>query len=220
MKLPPAQLKLIMDSVVWAFKHTMRDIADTGLSICLDMINNFTASDPAIAQAFYQAYFLNLLNDVFYVLTDNNHKSGFKLQSQVLARMFYLVETGAVQAPLFTPAQAQEMNDPNLTNASFLRNYMVNLLQNAFPHVQPTQVRSFTMALFETNRDANKFKLHLRDFLIQLTEFGATETEQNELYLDEREAEVEAKRKSDREAALRIPGLVKPSELPTMDEDD
>ncbi|KAH7026839.1 CRM1 C terminal-domain-containing protein [Linnemannia elongata] len=219
-KLPPAQLKLIMDSVVWAFKHTMRDIADTGLSICLDMINNFTASDPAIAQAFYQAYFLNLLNDVFYVLTDNNHKSGFKLQSQVLARMFYLVETGAVQAPLFTPAQAQEMNDPNLTNASFLRNYMVNLLQNAFPHVQPAQVRSFTMALFETNRDANKFKLHLRDFLIQLTEFGATETEQNELYLDEREAEVEAKRKSDREAALRIPGLVKPSDLPTMDEDD
>ncbi|KAG0377330.1 MAG: CRM1 C terminal-domain-containing protein [Linnemannia gamsii] len=220
MKLPPAQLKLIMDSVVWAFKHTMRDIADTGLTICLDMINNFTASDPAIAQMFYQSYFLNLLNDVFYVLTDNNHKSGFKLQSQVLARMFFLVETGAVQAPLFTPAQAQEMNDPNLNNASFLRNYMVNLLQNAFPHVQPAQVRSFTLALFETNRDANKFKLHLRDFLIQLTEFGATETEQNELYLDEREAEVEAKRKSEREAALRIPGLVKPSDLPTMDEDD
>ncbi|KAF9902452.1 Karyopherin transporter [Linnemannia zychae] len=220
MKLPAAQLKLIMDSVVWAFKHTMRDIADTGLTICLDMINNFTASDPAIAQAFYQNYFLNLLNDVFYVLTDNNHKSGFKLQSQVLARMFFLVETGAVQAPLFTPAQAQEMNDPNLNNASFLRNYMVNLLQNAFPHVQPAQVRSFTLALFETNRDANKFKLHLRDFLIQLTEFGATETEQNELYLDEREAEVEAKRKSEREAALRIPGLVKPSDLPTMDEDD
>ncbi|KAF9127184.1 Karyopherin transporter [Mortierella sp. 14UC] len=220
MKLPAAQLKLIMDSVVWAFKHTMRDIADTGLTICLDMINNFTASDPVIAQAFYQNYFLNLLNDVFYVLTDNNHKSGFKLQSQVLARMFFLVETGAVQAPLFTPAQAQEMNDPNLNNASFLRNYMVNLLQNAFPHVQPAQVRSFTLALFETNRDANKFKLHLRDFLIQLTEFGATETEQNELYLDEREAEVEAKRKSEREAALRIPGLVKPSDLPTMDEDD
>lgn len=220
MKLPAAQLKLIMDSVVWAFKHTMRDIADTGLSICLDVINNFSASDPVIANQFYQAYFLNLLNDVFYVLTDNNHKSGFKLQSQVLARMFFLVETGAVQAPLFTPAQAQEMNEPNLNNASFLRNYMVNLLQNAFPHVQPAQIRSFTLALFETNRDANKFKLHLRDFLIQLTEFGASENEQNELFLDEREAEVEAKRKSEREAALRIPGLVKPSDLPTMDEDD
>jgi exportin-1 len=30
--LPPAQFKLVMDSVVWAFKHTMRDIADTGLN--------------------------------------------------------------------------------------------------------------------------------------------------------------------------------------------
>ena len=76
MKLPPAQLRLIMDSVVWAFKHTMRDIADTGLYICLEVINNFTASDPVIANQFYQAYFLNLLNDVFFVLTDNNHKSG------------------------------------------------------------------------------------------------------------------------------------------------
>ena len=82
------------------------------------------------------------------------------------------------------------------------------------------QIKTFTLALFETNRDANIFKLHLRDFLIQLTEFGAADTEQNELFLDEREAEVEAKSKMEREAALKIPGLVKPSELPTMDEDD
>ncbi|KAI1319900.1 Karyopherin transporter [Mortierella claussenii] len=215
--LPAAQLRLIMDSVVWGFKHTMRDIADTGLSICLDMINNFANSGSAIANQFYQAYFLSLLNDIFYVLTDNNHKSGFKLQSQLLARMFFLVDSGAVQAPLFTPSQVA---DPNMSNERFLKDYMINLLQNAFPHLQSSQIESFTLALFATNRDTNKFKLHLRDFLIQLTEFGATETEQNELFLDEREAEVEAKKKTDREAALRIPGLVKPSELPTMDEDD
>ncbi|KAF9417464.1 Karyopherin transporter, partial [Podila epigama] len=217
MKLPPAQLRLVMDSVVWAFKHTMRDIADTGLQICYEVINNFSASDPIIANQFYQAYFLNLLNDVFYVLTDNNHKSGFKYQSMVLARMFGLVETGAITAPLFTPAQ---VTDPNMTNAQFLREYTMNLLQNAFPHLQPSQIRTFTLALFETNRDTNKFKLHLRDFLIQLTEFGATDDEQNELFLDEREAELEVKRKQERDAALRIPGLIKPSDLPTMDEDD
>ncbi|KAF9432539.1 Karyopherin transporter, partial [Entomortierella beljakovae] len=166
MKLPPTQLRLIMDSVVWAFKHTMRDIADTGLNICLEVINNFSDSDVTTANQFYQAYFLNILNDIFYVLTDNNHKSGFKLQSQVLARMFLLVESGAVHAPLFSPAQ---VTDPNMTNSQFLREYMMNLLQNAFPHLQPSQIRTFTIALFETNRDSNKFKLHLRDFLIQLT---------------------------------------------------
>ncbi|KAF9585367.1 Karyopherin transporter, partial [Lunasporangiospora selenospora] len=216
-KLPPAQLRLIVDSIVWAFKHTMRDIADIGLSICLELINNFTTCDTTTANQFYQTYYLNLMNDVFFVLTDNNHKSGFKLQSQLLARLVFLVESGTVQAPLFTQAQ---VTDPNMTNAQFVRDYLTNLLQNAFPHVQSAQIKTFTLALFETNRDPNKFKLHLRDFLIQLTEFGATEAEQNDLILEEREAEVEAKRKMEREAALRIPGLIKPADLPTMDEDD
>jgi exportin-1 len=32
LELPPPQFKLVMDSVVWAIKHTMREIADTGLN--------------------------------------------------------------------------------------------------------------------------------------------------------------------------------------------
>ena len=32
LKLPQAQFKLIMDSIVWGIKHTMRDIADIGLT--------------------------------------------------------------------------------------------------------------------------------------------------------------------------------------------
>jgi len=38
LKLPPAQFKLFVDSIVWAFKHTMRDIGETGLQICLDLL--------------------------------------------------------------------------------------------------------------------------------------------------------------------------------------
>jgi exportin-1 len=30
--IPPPQFKLFMDSIIWAIKHTMRDIADTGLN--------------------------------------------------------------------------------------------------------------------------------------------------------------------------------------------
>lgn len=30
--IPPAQFKLFMDSIIWAIKHTMRDIADMGLN--------------------------------------------------------------------------------------------------------------------------------------------------------------------------------------------
>lgn len=31
LSISPAQFKLILDSIIWAFKHTMRNVADTGL---------------------------------------------------------------------------------------------------------------------------------------------------------------------------------------------
>lgn len=30
LKVPAEQFKLVLDSIVWAFKHTMRNVADTG----------------------------------------------------------------------------------------------------------------------------------------------------------------------------------------------
>ncbi|CAH1760654.1 6848_t:CDS:2, partial [Entrophospora sp. SA101] len=159
--LPAAQFKLIMDSIVWAFKHTMRDIADTGLHICLELLNNISNQESAVANAFYQQYYLNLLQDVFFVLTDTDHKS-------VLQFMFSIVESGVVQAPLFSP----EIRDPEMTNQRYLREYVINLLQNAFTHLQP----------FFAGDNAD-------------------------LYLEEREAEAELRKKTEMANALKIPGL-------------
>lgn len=39
LNIPPAQFKLVFDSVVWAFKHTMRNVADTGLNILYKVSN-------------------------------------------------------------------------------------------------------------------------------------------------------------------------------------
>ena len=140
---------MFMDSIIWAIKHTMRDISETGLNcerpdlscvfiadshiVCLEVINNFAGADPAVGNAFFQQYFLSIMQDIFYVLTDTDHKSGFKLQSMLLARMFQLVETNAITVPLFDPAQVP---DPNISNQIFLREYTANLLKSAFPHVQ------------------------------------------------------------------------------------
>jgi exportin-1 len=76
LELAPAQFKLFIDSIVWGFKHTMRDIADIGLNTCEEIINNISQSDPNIAGAFYQSYYLSILQDIFFVLTDRDHKSG------------------------------------------------------------------------------------------------------------------------------------------------
>jgi hypothetical protein len=35
------QLKLVMDSIVWAFRHTERNVAETGLNLLLEMLGNF-----------------------------------------------------------------------------------------------------------------------------------------------------------------------------------
>lgn len=99
----------------------------------MEVINNFAGADPAVANAFFQQYFLSILQDIFYVLTDTDHKSGFKLQSMLLARMFQLIETNQITVPLFDPSQVP---DANVSNAIFLREYTANLLKSAFPHVQ------------------------------------------------------------------------------------
>jgi exportin-1 len=35
------QLKLVMDSIMWAFRHTERNIAETGLNLLLEMLKKF-----------------------------------------------------------------------------------------------------------------------------------------------------------------------------------
>jgi exportin-1 len=100
-------------------------------AVSLEIINNFASADSQIANQFFQQYYLSILQDTFFVLTDADHKSGFKLQSLLLARMVQLVATDQVQAPLFDPAV---VNDANMTNAKFVRDYTANLLKSAFPH--------------------------------------------------------------------------------------
>jgi len=56
-----------------------------------------------------------------------------------------------------------------------------------------------------------KFKLNLRDFLIQLKEFSAGDN--TELFAEDREIAAEEARKAEREKAARVGGLIKPSEM-------
>ena len=72
------------------------------------------------------------------------------------------------------------------------------------------------ISLGELHSDINRFKLALRDFLIQLKEFSGDNAE---LYLEEKEAEMQRKAQEEREAAMRIPGMLKPSQLEDKDED-
>ncbi|XP_027362296.1 protein EXPORTIN 1A-like isoform X7 [Abrus precatorius] len=96
------QLKLVMDSIIWAFRHTERNIAETGLNLLLEMLKKFQASE--FCNQFYRTYFLTIEQEIFAVLTDTFHKPGFKLHVLVLQHLFCLAETGALTEPLWDAA--------------------------------------------------------------------------------------------------------------------
>lgn len=78
------------------------------------------------------------------------------------------------------------------------------------------QVDLYVAQLCEYHSDANKFKVTLRDFLIQLREYSGQDTEA--LFIDDKLDEQRRKADAEREAAMKVPGMLKPSQL-DQDED-
>lgn len=138
-EMPPQSFSLVIDSIVWAFQHTMRNVAETGLSILLELLNSVAMGDAAFAQHFYKTYLLRLMQHIFAVLTDTLHKAGFKLHANILATMLDFIESGAVTVPLFEPSAD---TPASMTNAQFIREYMLKILLAAFPHLNPYVARA------------------------------------------------------------------------------
>lgn len=57
---------------------------------------------------------------------------GFKSQALLLSRMFYFVESGKIQEPIYSPDQAPA----GTSNKDFLQEHIANLLKNAFSNLQ------------------------------------------------------------------------------------
>uniref|UniRef100_A0A9J8A2B7 Exportin-1 n=1 Tax=Cyprinus carpio carpio TaxID=630221 RepID=A0A9J8A2B7_CYPCA len=201
--IPPAQFKLVLDSIIWAFKHTMRNVADTGLQILYTLLQN-VAQEEAAAQSFYQTYFCDILQHIFSVVTDTSHTAGLTMHASILAYMFNLVEEGKISATL---------NPSNpVSNQVFIQEYVANLLKSAFPHLQDAQVKVFVTGLFSLNQDIPAFKEHLRDFLVQIKEFAGEDT--SDLFLEERETSLRQAQEEKHKLQMSVPGILNPHEIP------
>ena len=71
-------------------------------------------------------------------------------------------------------------------------------------------MNAFVSLMFDNSSDPIKFKFTLRDFLISLKEFSGDNAE---LYIEEKEEETQQKAREEREAAMRVPGMLKPAQL-------
>jgi exportin-1 len=148
LKLDATQFKFVIDSCMWASKHDNREVENTGLTMCLELMNNMAETDAQTSSIFFRQFFIPILQDVFFVLTDSDHKAGtlptvpcttvanhvvgFKSQAMLLSRMFFFIESGKVQDPIYGPDQAPL----GTSNKDFLQEYVANLLQNAFKNLQ------------------------------------------------------------------------------------
>eukprot|EP00980_Cylindrotheca_fusiformis_P007359 scaffold1525_cov142-Cylindrotheca_fusiformis.AAC.159 len=204
--IPGEHQKLVVHSVVWAMKHTERNISDTGLEILHELLQN-VGRTPNVAQAFYQQYLLSLIQDVFAVMTDRLHKSGFKMHATLLRLMFHLVQMNQVTVPLFDPAT----QPPGQTNPAFLREHISNLLIASFSNLTKMQVAKFVDGMFDIKMDLPTFKTHLRDFLIELKEFSSEDN--SALFSEEQERERNQRERMMMAERSAVPGMMKPSEV-------
>ena len=201
LSLSDVYFKLYMDSIIWAFKHTMRDIAEIGLTICQDLLGKIIAQpNSAFTAQFFQKFYLSLMQDVFFVLTDSSQKSGFKYQAEILSFLFNILTKGILNVPL-----SPSIHSPS-ENIAYVRNWLVEMLRSGFPNLQPQQIDTFVQGLFELSGDVTLFKSHLRDFLIQSKEFAKDDPD---LFREEFELVQQRKLDAEKDVVSKVPGLAK-----------
>ncbi|KAF2548733.1 hypothetical protein F2Q70_00024082 [Brassica cretica] len=162
------QLKLVMDSVIWAFRHTERNIAETGLKLLLVLLKKFQKS--AFSNQFYRTYLMQIEQEIIAVLTDTFHKPEFHWHVFVLQRLFQLVESGALTEPLWDASTVPQQYPDN---AAFVCDHTTKLLSSSFPNISVPEVTEFVKGLYELRDHPVPFKNNVRDFLIRSKEFSA-----------------------------------------------
>jgi len=204
---------LIIESIKWAFKHTERSVAETGLHTLLELLQNIQGSEPQVANSFYQNYYIGLLQDLFVVLTDTLHKPGFKLHMMILSHLFSAVESGSITAPLCSQDGAVLQS-----NSQYVRELLLKMLSSSFSNIPQPQLTRTISQWFDSCRDQVSFKQLLRDFLVHLKEFGGLENNAD-FYAEEQQAEIDSKASELRKRQEAVPGLINPHQRHDLDID-
>ena len=76
-KADEGSFKTFIDSIIWAFKHHQPELAEIGLQAMSELLSK-VAFASEICNPFFQGYYMPILQDIFFVLTDGSHKGGFE----------------------------------------------------------------------------------------------------------------------------------------------
>eukprot|EP00127_Corallochytrium_limacisporum_P003765 Clim_evm97s152 gene=Clim_evmTU97s152 len=205
----PEKMDLLINAIIWAIKHTMRNVADTGMQILMDLLDRFSKSD--VAQPFYQTYYIKLLEHILAVLTDSSYKSGFRMHAEGLQFMIQICDRGEITVPLYDQATT---NGTYKNNQEYVKTYISQILAQHFPNLTQKQIETVVTGMFTYCDDQLKFKNHLRDFLIQIKEYAGSG--EGDLFTEEKEKELQKEQDRKRQYQLSVPGLLNPHEREEM----
>lgn len=168
----------IVDSILWAIKHTERNVMTTGLELLLSLLVKVVGSN--VGESFYTAYMHRILTEVLVCALDTLHTSGFQLQCSILQHLFQV--SGSVAQGM--PAVGRDS----------VTGYFLSSLSD-IPTLVPDQILTFVDRCYVLSDSSISFRQHVADFLIEVQIWGG---EQENLLLREEE-------RREREAC--IPGL-------------
>jgi len=201
--LPDATLVLVIQAIVWAFKHSMRNVAELGIDILKDLLVKVAMMEnKTVAQAFYQKHFMSILEHVLGVVTDHNQVPfiGLTNLSEAICLLFQAAES-SIEVPL------NEAN-PSQPNMDYVYEAIATLFRSHFSkNLTDAQIRITIKGFFSFNRQLSKMREHVRDFLVQIKEEAGEDTA--DLFLEEKEAEIQ-KVQSEKRA---IPGIQNPNDI-------
>lgn len=207
-----AEFRIVINAIVWAFKHTERNVAETGLQILLELLRN--VDNSPYVNYFYRIYFKSILNDILSVLTDTFHRPGFKLHAQILMHLIGAVGSGRINEPIWDQSVPEQVSLATgsgavpASNAVYLQNHLLKILKDAFPNLTEAQVTEIVKKLL-SGTDETSFKGYLRDFLVQTKEFSTGDN--TDLFDEEKQMQALEKQKAEQERLARTPGLVGPN---------
>uniref|UniRef100_A0A0G4GSC2 Importin N-terminal domain-containing protein n=1 Tax=Chromera velia CCMP2878 TaxID=1169474 RepID=A0A0G4GSC2_9ALVE len=152
------RLKLYVECLVWALKHEQPQLAEKGLKVMMEFVDNICGcGDRSIMVSFFQEFFFSLLADVTGVLTDTLHTAGFREQAYLMMRLLSIVEANVIPEVAQKPAVVE-----------FLQKFF---LEN-FPTVTEQQMSVWATALITKSGSKHAFTQVLKDFLISIKAYA------------------------------------------------
>lgn len=130
--------KTCIDSIIWAIKHYQIELAEIGLETMNELLSKVVMNQE-IANVFFQNFYMSILQDTFFVLTDSLHKSGFYKQALIIMKLIAVVESNMFEGKLSNDYES---------NKEFVIEYLSDALVKLFSNTNKVQIQTFVLNMF------------------------------------------------------------------------